>query len=175
MSDSVAIDNVPAPGGGRIGLTHCPGTGAGGLFPGDRPALLERDLARFREWGATGLVTLLEPHEMTLLGVASLGERAVTHGLQWWHLPITDGCAPGGAFETAWRDVAPRLHAMLDADDRVVVHCRAGLGRSGTIAARLLVERGIEPDRAAAMVRRVRPGAIEDFEQMAWVRSLRAR
>lgn len=170
MSEQAAIDNVTAPGGGRIGLVHCPGTGAYGLLPGERPGLLDVDLASFRQWGALALVTLLEPHEMTLLGVDSLGERAAEAGLQWWHLPIIDGCAPESAFETAWVDAGRALHAILDEGGRIIVHCRAGLGRSGTIAARLLIERGVEPETAATAVRRARPGAIENFEQMAWVR-----
>jgi ADP-ribosyl-[dinitrogen reductase] hydrolase len=52
----------------------------------------------------------------------------------------------------------------------VLVHCRGGLGRAGTIAARLLVELGMEPAEAIARVRAVRPGAIETPEQERFVR-----
>jgi ADP-ribosyl-[dinitrogen reductase] hydrolase len=51
----------------------------------------------------------------------------------------------------------------------VLVHCRGGLGRAGTIAARLLVELGMEPTKAIASVRGVRPGAIETSEQERFV------
>lgn len=175
MSETVAIDNVHAPGGGRIGLVHCPGTGGYGLLPGERPELLDLDLAAFRQWGAMALVTLLEAREMTMLGVERLGERAAAAELEWWHLPIIDGCAPEGPFEERWPEAGDSLHAILDRGGRIVVHCRAGLGRSGMIAALLLIERGIEPGEAAAAVRRARPGAIENFEQMAWVRLQRPR
>ena len=51
----------------------------------------------------------------------------------------------------------------------VLVHCRGGLGRAGTIAARLLVELGMEPETAIASVRAVRPGAIETSDQEKFV------
>ena len=47
----------------------------------------------------------------------------------------------------------------------MVFHCRGELGRSGMIAARLLVELGWAPDKAIAAIRHVRPGAIETRSQ----------
>jgi ADP-ribosyl-[dinitrogen reductase] hydrolase len=43
--------------------------------------------------------------------------------------------------------------------------CRGGLGRAGTIAARLLVELGMDPATAIASVHAVRPRAIETSNQ----------
>lgn len=82
---------------------------------------------------------------------------------------MIDGTAPGTAFEPRWSGAGPALHRHLDADERIVVHCHAGMGRSGAIAARLLVERGMEPERTIITVRRARPGAIENDEQVRWV------
>lgn len=52
----------------------------------------------------------------------------------------------------------------------IVVHCKGGLGRAGTIAARLMIELGIAPDTAVTRVRQVRPGAIETSAQLAYVK-----
>ena len=52
----------------------------------------------------------------------------------------------------------------------VVIHCLGGLGRTGTIAARILVEFGIEADDAIKAVREARPGAIETVGQAEYVR-----
>jgi len=175
MVEPVAIDNVRAPGGGRIGLVHCPGTGLYGLLPEQQGGLLDVDLVTLREWGASTLATLLEPAEMRMLGVDAIGERARALGLDWWHLPIGDGCAPGTTFESGWSEAGPQLHRVLDEGGRIVVHCRAGIGRSGTVAARLLIERGVDPGDAVVAIRRARPGAIESPEQMAWVRLQRPR
>ena len=44
----------------------------------------------------------------------------------------------------------------------VLVHCRGGLGRAGTIAARLLIELGMEPTKAIASVRSGTTGRDRD-------------
>lgn len=163
-----AIDNVRAPSGGRIGLTACPGIAAA-VGGGSRGGALDADLAAIVAWRARALVTLVEPFELTLLGVESLGERAMAQGLAWWHLPVIDGTAPGAAFEPRWAQAKAVLHRHLDADERIVIHCHAGMGRSGAVAARLLVERGLAPEQAIMMVRRARHGAIENEEQVRWV------
>ena len=51
----------------------------------------------------------------------------------------------------------------------LVVHCRGGLGRTGLISARLLIELGESPARALARVRAARPGAVETREQETYV------
>lgn len=52
-----------------------------------------------------------------------------------------------------------------------MVHCKGGLGRAGTIAARLLVELGTDPSDAISKVRGVRTGAIETSAQERYVLS----
>lgn len=44
---------------------------------------------------------------------------------------------------------------------RIFIHCRGGLGRTGTLAGRLLIENGLEPEAAINEVREARKGAIE--------------
>ncbi len=70
------------------------------------------------------------------------------------------------------RPPGPELRRRLAEGARVLIHCRAGLGRTGTVAARLLVEHGLEPEAAILRVRQSRPGAIETAGQEAYVRAL---
>jgi predicted protein tyrosine phosphatase len=84
---------------------------------------------------------------------------------------IRDVSTPGPAFEAEWPEVSERLRSLLDAGENILVHCRGGLGRAGMIAARLLVETGVDPDVAMERVRAVRPGAIETGAQEQWVQT----
>lgn len=53
------------------------------------------------------------------------------------------------------------------------MHCRGGLGRTGTIAARLAIEFGVPPDAALRAVRKARPGTVETPAQETYVRACR--
>lgn len=164
------IDTLPLPeGGGAIGLTYCPGKCDLAAASGPWLRDLVADLGAVRAWGAHALVTLLEEHEFDLLHVRLLGDLAESAGLEWHHLPIPDMGVPGWQFERRWLYSGLRLRRLLRRGGRVVVHCRAGLGRTGTIAARLLVELGVPAAEAVSQVRRARPGTIQTGEQEAHV------
>ena len=62
------------------------------------------------------------------------------------------------------------IRTLLRGGEDVLVHCKGGLGRAGMIAARLLVELGMDPEQAIRDVRRARKGAIETSSQLALVR-----
>ena len=130
---------------------------------------LALDLDTVRDWGAAAVVTLLEPKELTLLRVERLGEEVLRRNMRWFHIPIVDVSVPDERFEQVWDVVGEELRSMLRRRLEVLVHCRGGLGRAGTIAARLLVELGMEPMKAIASVRAARPGAIETSDQEKFV------
>lgn len=121
------------------------------------------------------LVTLIAAEELGRIGAEPLRQACADLRLAWAHCPITDMQVPLEPFEHAWAYVGPEVHRRLDRGETVALHCRAGLGRTGTIAARILIERGTEAGAAIALVRRYRPGAIETPEQEAWVRALPQR
>jgi len=59
--------------------------------------------------------------------------------------------------------------APLRAGEGVHVHSAAGLGRTGTVAALLLMALGDSPETVMNRVRAVRPGTVETVEQSALV------
>jgi len=105
---------------------------------------LARDLDIIRDWGAAAIVTLLEPQELTLLRVERLGEEVLRRNMFWFHLPIVDVSIPDERFKEEWEIAGVKLRSILRSGSGVLVHCRGGLGRAGTIAARLLIELGVE-------------------------------
>ncbi|EYD74035.1 hypothetical protein Rumeso_04406 [Rubellimicrobium mesophilum DSM 19309] len=160
-----------AVGPGRLGLTICPGKKGDSVFgaPWDRD--LGMDLAAVRDWGATAVLTLVEPHELRMLGVERLGEAVRALGMEWHHFPIPDLGAPKDLDRSSWWRLSTRLHGILDQGGRVLVHCRGGLGRAGTMAALLLTERGDTAQEAIARIRAVRKGAIETAVQERFLAS----
>lgn len=155
---------------GRLGLTRAPGA----WWPG-RPMVgevaLADDLATlYFQHGARLLVTLLERREIERVG--DLRGEARRLSLAWLHHPIPDMRPPRSP--RAILPVVERLLAEAEAGRSAVVHCWAGLGRTGTVAACALVARGRGAGEAVAAVRAVRPGAVQTGEQEAFVSEFEA-
>jgi protein-tyrosine phosphatase/nicotinamidase-related amidase len=163
--DRLRVDWVDVPAPGRIGITLCPGRG-------DRRRDLTADMAALKGAETTDLLTLITDSEMELLGVSSLPERARALGFEHRWVPIPDNAVPDPLVA---RQLA-RSVAQLARDGRsVVVHCRGGLGRSGTVVALALIELGVPTDEAIVSVRRARgPMAIDPGLQEIFVRTYRA-
>lgn len=115
------------------------------------------------------LISLIEEHEFVELEVTELPQACLRHGIVWHGLPIVDGAIPDQRWEANWKHIAPSLHQTLREGGRIVIHCKGGLGRTGLLAARILVEFGMPPDEAIKQVRQARPGAIETIEQESYV------
>jgi protein-tyrosine phosphatase len=159
--------------GGMVGITFCPGKqqkdGTFGVWKRD----LSTDLIAIKQWGAEAVLCLLEQKEISDLGVESLPVLATELGMTFHHLPIIDGEAPSKTFEAAWRGVSKQLYDILDRGGRVLVHCKGGLGRAGTVAARMLIDYGDSVQDALAKVRRARsPNAIETKAQEHYLTKL---
>ena len=170
LTSPLRIAEVPC-GAGRIGITLCPGKVDPHAMSGPTARDLDADIGAIAVWGARAVLTLLEDDEFALLHVSALGETVARYGMEWFHLPIVDHAIPDAAFEARWATVGPHLEAIVRDGGRVLVHCRGGLGRSGTIVARMLVELGASADDAIARVRAARAGTIETREQEGYVRS----
>lgn len=158
---------------GRVGISFCPGKWQPAAMTGPWARDLDVDLDAVAAWGAAAVVTLIEAYELAALRVEHMGAAVAARGMRWYHLPVADVTAPGPAFERAWTEAGPALRAMLCGGRNVFVHCKGGLGRAGTVAARLMVELGADPEQAIAEVRAARPGAIQVWEQEAYVRRQR--
>lgn len=142
--------------GGIIGMTICPG-----MTVKDHARSLDEDIAAIKVWGATALVTLIADYELEVLSASALPRKVQASRLEWHHLPIMNRDAPYEDFEEKWITSGRVLRQRLRQGERILLHCVYGLGRSGMIAARLLVELGEQPKAAICRVRAARPGAVE--------------
>jgi ADP-ribosylglycohydrolase/protein-tyrosine phosphatase len=172
-TDPLRIAELPL-GSGLLGLTLCPGKRGESMSGSRWQRDLDADLAVVRRWGANAVVTLIEADESAMLGVEALPQALHDAGIVWHHLPIRDVDAPDQRFETRWVYAGTQLRERLRAGQRVLIHCRGGLGRAGLVAAGLLVEFGASGAQAIRSVRAARPGAIETPRQEQWVLARRA-
>ena len=167
VSDPLRIAEVsPGRDLGRIGITLCPGKKQPSAMTGSWCRDLDLDMDEIQRWGATAVITLLEDWEFDLLQVRDLPEAVRKRQIEWWHLPIPDAQPPGQDFRNAWTIAGEAIRDRLRLGFDVLVHCKGGQGRAGTVAARLLVELGANPEDAIREVRAARPGAIETCAQM---------
>ena len=157
VSDPFAIHTLEA-GGGLLGICHLPG----------RDGDLEADIHVIARWEPAAVVTMVEQSELDAAGVGALGERLKNIGIRWTHLPVVDFGVLSTEQMKLWPVLSQDLRGRLGNGERILVHCRGGLGRSGMILLRLMCELGEAPEEALQRLRGVRPGAVETEAQMAW-------
>lgn len=157
------------PNGGRLGLGCCPGCrlNPSPLSVVKHPGTIKDDLRLIAAWKPHAVLSLMEEHELADVGapVKLLAEELKAHGVDWLHLPICDLGAPDERFETVWIGLWPRLDRELRQGGRIFIHCYAGLGRTGTVAALILMQYGLAARDALRAVRAARPGSVQSTEQ----------
>jgi protein-tyrosine phosphatase len=89
------------------------------------------------------LLTGTEEQELDLVHEASEVRK---HGLAFVSYPIPDRGVPSNPSTLA--DLLETIHRDLEHGKNVLVHCRQGIGRTGLVAASLLVREGMEPASA---------------------------
>jgi atypical dual specificity phosphatase len=133
----------------------------GGLPRPGIVAEVEADLDGLEALHVTILVTL---EETMTVAPAELARRGITS----LHFPIPDMGAPGVA-PTA--ELCADLEARIAAGAVVAFHCRAGMGRTGTLLASQLIWAGDTAVRAIDRVRRINPRCIQSDEQVVFLRA----
>jgi len=126
---------------------------AASAYPGGCEDLTE-DLREAAHEGITAIVTLTQER----LTIAEVEKR----GMAYLHLPVPDFQPPRHAQIVAFISFVEKVKSEGGA---VLVHCRAGIGRTGTMLAAWLIHEGMQPEEAIREVRRRRPGSIESAAQ----------
>ena len=151
---------------GQLLLTPCPGTQ-------QVPLTLALDQLRFA--GAHGVVTLMTAAELARLELDQLGQQVEREGMRWFHLPIEDDQAPDSAFDLTWQQALPAMRALLGDGKHLVIHCKGGSGRTGLVAAALLMTLGQPQAEAMAAIKAHRPKAFNLAAHRQWLDQLAKR
>lgn len=135
------------------------------IAPGKKDTRWNRDLPSdlkvIKDNGVQVIVCLLQSDEMKLLGMEDYFDL-VEEEFILYHLPIRDRGTPN---QSGLNYLIPSIVQHLNGGHNVLVHCRGGLGRAGTICACCLGHFGYSSQKAIEMVRDRRPGAIQTRNQ----------
>ncbi|QFT37845.1 MULTISPECIES: cyclin-dependent kinase inhibitor 3 family protein [unclassified Vibrio] len=151
---------------GALVLTPCPGT---------KGVDLEASLVQLKEQGVEAIVTALDNIELENKGVAQLGEVTEKLGMQWFQIEIEDDCAPGDDFGVKWQQASSALHQVVDNGGKVAMHCMGGSGRTGLLAAHLLLEKQWPLSDIVKEVQALRPGAFTKPVQVDYINAVTAK
>lgn len=129
---------------------------------------LDDEMRGWRDEGINTVLSLLTKQEATELTLDQESERARDTGLRFLSFPIPDRQIPGSPSQVTL--LLEDLNRELAQGRNVLVHCRHGIGRSGLIAACLLVVGGQDPKMAVATVTHDRGITVpETPEQRHWI------
>ena len=129
-------------GNGRLALNHRPG---------------RADFARLRELGCTHVVTLLKESE----SAQKIGSQTKNAGMEWVWVPVPNGHYPQGEVHERLLAAMPQISQLLDEGKSLLIHCSAGIHRTGTVAYGLLRWRGVEGDEAMRLIHTMRKETAE--------------
>ena len=153
-------DNIPLNPlkNGQLWISHYPGKR--GIE--NKAIQAEMDLLELKKRKIDIVASLLERKELEALKIANLFKLIKKHNFSHYYFPIKDKSVPKNKVQL--RRFLNNLCAEIQKDKKILIHCNAGLGRSGLIAALLCKKLGIVKE-PISFIRQYRPGAIETKEQ----------
>ncbi|WP_432464569.1 MULTISPECIES: phosphatase domain-containing putative toxin [unclassified Agarivorans] len=141
-------------------LTPCPGT---------QGVDLSTSLQQLCYKNSPALLTMMTKQELADMQVSDLPKHAVTYDMQWFHLPIEDDTVPDQAWEEHFQSVLPRFLQLINNGMSLSLHCKGGSGRTGLVAARIMLALGFELEDCIAKIKAVRPNAFSVPAQLEYI------
>ncbi|AOV09932.1 TPA: tyrosine-protein phosphatase [Klebsiella michiganensis] len=153
--DILTLDN-----GARLIFTPCPGT---------RGVSLADSLKSLKEAGAQAVITMMTLAELSENQADALPSLCADLHMDWFHLPVQDSCAPEEPFEQAFAREKKSLLALVRSGGTLVIHCHGGSGRTGMMAAVLMLESGYQPAQVKKQVQLIRPKSLTSPVQVNYL------
>jgi protein-tyrosine phosphatase len=149
--DSPASIKFVKVGNGRLALHHRP---------------RRTDFPLLHQLGCTHVITLLKESE----SAHRYGDMARMAGIEWVWIPIPNGKYPEGEVHDRLLEAMPELSKLLDAGKSILIHCSAGIHRTGLVAYALLRWRGMESKKAMRIIAQTRKETAEGMmeKRMRW-------
>lgn len=129
---------------------HFVKVGKGRMALNHRPRKV--DFPMLRELGCTHVVTLLKESE----GAQNIRQMTESVGLNWVWIPVPNGDRPQGEVHQRLMEALPILSQLLDEGASLLIHCSAGIHRTGTVAYGILRWRGVSQEEALKLIAKMR-------------------
>jgi len=157
--------------GEHLGMTYAPGRKLHSLAAGYIARDLHTDLLRLKEhYGATTIVTLNEEEELSQMGISDLFEKLQEFKMKSMVFQIKDMNIPLHTESNQFVEFILSIVKRVKEGEKVIVHCKAGKGRTGLVVGCCLVSVGLLPQKAVELVRRTRAGTIQTWAQERYVK-----
>jgi protein-tyrosine phosphatase len=140
-----------------------------GIMPRPRGGdWLEDEIRSLMHSGVDVVISLLEREEILEFDLLEEQTLCLANGISFLSFPIRDRNIPSSKREAS--DFAQSILKLLGSGKSVVIHCRAGIGRSALIAACALTLDGIPVNEAFEKIERARGCSVPDTqEQREWL------
>ncbi|MBI4473312.1 MAG: dual specificity protein phosphatase family protein [Acidobacteria bacterium] len=126
------------------------------------------ELADWWRKGVHTIFSLLTPEEEQDLDLVHEKRETQALGMTFRSFPIPDRQVPDS--ETRLAKALEKLDNELASGTNVVLHCRQGIGRSGLVAACLLITKGLDAKAAITRLSAARGVPVpETTEQRRWI------
>lgn len=148
------IDNFEK---GLLGMTPKPNGGSA----------LAKEIQTLKGQKVDCLICLIETSEMKELELLEEENLCKKAGIEFIHFPIKDFHLPE---EKTYFSLLEKIDERLQKNQKIVIHCRAGIGRTGTVAAGVLLKNKIHSEGVFEYLSEIRTCKVPDTnEQRNWV------
>ena len=118
--------------------------------------------------GIGQVISLLEAGETRALGLDCEGELVSAHSMEFLSFPVPDMGLPASVED--FTRLSWRVYQQVESGINTLVHCRGGIGRSGMLAAAVLLHTGLDAQQAFIRVTQMRGMRVpETTGQGTWL------
>ena len=131
---------------------------------------LEEDMVHFKNQKVNVLVSLLTKEENFDVGLHHENLLCQKYDIEFISFPILDRSVPNEAQTENLKELAQKLAHKINQDEKMIVHCRGGIGRAGMLCAAILIELGTHKNDVIEKISKARGVNIPDTtEQKDWI------